>query len=124
MKILKLRWSQRNDSFHYTFQSEAFVIKKRDMLPLVMRIFDSPSPASYLSHHQFVNDIISRKRFLVDLGEEIFVSPPITGAHRASDIVLTIANGTRIATNEPKSLQQDLDLARQFFWTYDMADVA
>lgn len=50
--------------------------------------------------------------------------PPGNGPRVTSDIVLSAANGTRIATYGPRELNLDLGLAREFTWTFETADVA
>lgn len=54
VKVLGLRWSQREDSFHYTLQPETLVTTKRGMLSLIARIFDPLgllSPVVFLAKH-------------------------------------------------------------------------
>lgn len=83
-----------------------------------------PSVASRSSRRVFVYDAHTGKRFLIDSGAEISVLPPTPGAQPASDIVLTAANGTRIRTYGPKTLQLDFGFNRTFPWTFEMADVS
>lgn len=80
--------------------------------------------AAHTSHRVFVNDVRTGKRFLIDSGAEISVMPPNSGPHRASDVTLTAANGTRIRTYGPKTLQLDFGSGRTYTWTFEMADVA
>jgi len=82
------------------------------------------SLAACISRRLFVNDVRTGKRFLVNSGVKNFVMLPIAGASRKSDIALIAANGTRIVTYGPKSLQLDIGLTRQFAWTFEIADVA
>lgn len=81
-------------------------------------------PAARVSRRLFVNDIRTGKKNLVDSGAELSVMPSTTGTPRTSDIVLTAANGTRIATYGPKTVHLDLGFPRKFTWTFEMADVA
>lgn len=71
-----------------------------------------------------VNDLRSGKPFLIDTGAEISVIPHVHAARQPSDVHLTAANGTRIRTFGPKTLNLDLGLARTFTWTFEMADVS
>jgi len=71
-----------------------------------------------------INDLRSGKLFLIDTGAEISVIPHSFGSRQPSDVHLTAANGTRIKTFGPKTLNLDLGLSRTFTWTFEMADVS
>lgn len=81
-------------------------------------------PTARVSRRLFVNDFRTGKKYLVDSGAELSVMPSTTGTPRTSDIVLTAANGTRIATYGPKTVHLDLGFPRKFTWTFEMADVS
>lgn len=81
--------------------------------------------------HLFVSNVTTGKRFLVDSGAEISVMPPIGNLRRASDIVLTGANGTKIATYYlciglygSKTIQLELGFHQKFIWCFEIAGVA
>jgi cleavage and polyadenylation specificity factor subunit 1 len=84
----------------------------------------SPPPAAHQAYRLFVNDVRSGRRFLIDSGAEIFVIPPGSGPRRTSDVMLSAANGSLIATYGPKVLHLNLGLSREFVWTFETADVA
>lgn len=85
------------------------------------------TPALYVVNNStrvHINDLRSGKLFLIDTGAEISVIPPSVGSRQPSDVHLTAANGTRIKTFGPKTLNLDLGLSRTFSWTFEMADVS
>jgi cleavage and polyadenylation specificity factor subunit 1 len=84
----------------------------------------SPPPAAHHAYKLFVNDVRSGRRFPIDSGAEISVIPPDNGPRHTSDIVLSAANGTRIATYGPKVLHLNLGLSREFVWAFETANVA
>lgn len=84
----------------------------------------SSPPAAHSTYRLFVNNVRSGERFLVDLGAEIYVVPPGNSPRGTSNLLLTVANGTRIATYGLRELHINLDLARDFVWMFERADVA
>jgi len=85
------------------------------------------TPALYVVNNStwvHVNDLRSGKLFLINTGAEISVIPPCFKAHQPSDVHLSAANGTRIKTFSPKTLNLDLGFLRIFPWTFEMADVS
>jgi len=71
-----------------------------------------------------VNDLRSGKLFLIDTGAEISVMTFDHSSSQSSDVRLTAANGTRIKTYGPKTLNLDLGLSRVVTWTFEMADIS
>lgn len=63
--------------------------------------------------------------FLIDTGADISVIPKIYAPHAKSqnDLTLFAANGTKIATYGTKRIALDLNLRRQFYWSFVIADV-
>jgi cleavage and polyadenylation specificity factor subunit 1 len=69
---------------------------------------------SHTPSRVFINDRRSGRLFLIDTGAEISVIPPTNTSWQHSSVNLTAANGTRIKTYGPKSLNIDLGLSRTF----------
>lgn len=76
-----------------------------------------------ISARAHISDVHTGKTFLIDTGAEISVIPYDHRSRQSSDVLLTAANGTRIKTYGPKTLNLDFGLSRTLTWTFEMADV-
>nr|VZI48402.1 unnamed protein product [Spirometra erinaceieuropaei] len=94
---------------------------KRPRQPVIATTAAGPSRPSRLF---FINDKSSGFRFLVDIGAEVSVIPPLR-RHRLkpSQFSLQAANSTTISTYGQRSLTLDLGLRRRFQWVFIEADV-
>ncbi|XP_067615063.1 uncharacterized protein [Eurosta solidaginis] len=73
----------------------------------------------------FIFDRENKQNFLIDSGAEILVLPASKFPHtKHSDIILTAANGSTIATYGKRLLNVNLGLRREFPFTFLIADIA
>lgn len=73
----------------------------------------------------FINDKANRLKFLIDSGADISVLPSskFKNHKKASDIILTAANGSTITTFGKKMLNVDLGLQREFPFVFIIANI-
>ncbi|GFR29003.1 peptidase A2 domain-containing protein [Trichonephila clavata] len=70
-------------------------------------------------------DKVSKLKFLVDTGADVSVLPKhyAPKADSSNELLLLAANGTKIATFGKKRLTLDLNLRRNFTWSFIIANV-
>jgi hypothetical protein len=73
----------------------------------------------------FISDLITKQRYLVDMGSDLCVFPRklLPGHRERTDYILYAANGTTIPTYGWTSRGLNLELRRDFTWRFVLADV-
>ena len=93
--------------------------KKRPPVAIVATLATAPK-----SSRLFIFDKRSHTKFLIDTGSDISVLPANRFKHRnASGAQLYAANGSIIRTYGQQMVKLDLNLRRDFTWSFTLADV-
>lgn len=81
---------------------------------------------NYSTRRLFIFDKDNKLNFLIDSGAEISVLPSskFMNGNKVSDIILTAANGSNIATYGKKLLSVNLGLRREFPFVFVVADIS